>query len=337
MISEWLDTLACISADDVVYVDYVVAANRMCRFLRAKECEMIIALTHMRAPNDQRLAELAPDIDLILGGHDHDYYGLQVIGTPAQYRGGAEAQPRSVALFPHGMRTSRMCQCFKPIKRTRRRAASVPHSLKNDNESSHCCGNAACCSGGTPIVKSGTDFFDFTAIAIFPGDSSPQPNLIATALIDDSGQRVGAAAIAAAAIASAPRSIDGAEPAGPTASPFAAAIAVAEEASSGQSEELSPSELAAQVLHAKGKLSPDLLGQQAGAERALLLKPVQAAKSQSQPLLDAATCTRICTQPGSCRGRRALSALTYYSAYRWFLYVCEACCLVAASSAAQVC
>lgn len=34
----------------------------------------------MRAPNDQRLAEMAPDIDLILGGHDHDYYGMQVIG-----------------------------------------------------------------------------------------------------------------------------------------------------------------------------------------------------------------------------------------------------------------
>lgn len=90
--SEWLDTLACISADDVVYVDYVVAANRMCRFLRAKECEVIIALTHMRAPNDQRLAEMAPDIDLILGGHDHDYYGLQVIGPPTQSRENKVAQ-----------------------------------------------------------------------------------------------------------------------------------------------------------------------------------------------------------------------------------------------------
>lgn len=104
--SEWLDTLACINADDVVYVDYVVAANRMCRFLRAKECELIIALTHMRAPNDQRLAEMAPDIDIILGGHDHDYYGLQVIGMPPPGRGRTQCtdwQCQAAAPLPHSL------------------------------------------------------------------------------------------------------------------------------------------------------------------------------------------------------------------------------------------
>ncbi|XP_026193454.1 uncharacterized protein LOC34619759 [Cyclospora cayetanensis] len=224
---EWLDTLACISAEDVVYVDYVVAANRMCRFLRAKECELIIALTHMRAPNDQRLAEMAPDIDIILGGHDHDYYGLQVIG-------------------------------------------------------------------GTPVVKSGTDFFDFTAIAIFPGDSSPQPNLLATALIDDSGQRVGAAAIAAAAIAAAPRVLDAPADVSPnsTASAIAAAVAVAEQAANApQHEELSPSELASQLLHARGRIIPDTRqGQGNREDRPLLLKPVYPAQSQSV------------LRPSDCRG-----------------------------------
>jgi 2',3'-cyclic-nucleotide 2'-phosphodiesterase (5'-nucleotidase family) len=33
----------------------------------------VIALTHMRTPNDIRLAESVPEIDLILGGHDHVY------------------------------------------------------------------------------------------------------------------------------------------------------------------------------------------------------------------------------------------------------------------------
>ena len=33
----------------------------------------MIALTHMRWPNDTRLAQKVPDIDMILGGHDHDY------------------------------------------------------------------------------------------------------------------------------------------------------------------------------------------------------------------------------------------------------------------------
>ena len=33
----------------------------------------MIALTHMRWPNDILLAESVSEIDLILGGHDHDF------------------------------------------------------------------------------------------------------------------------------------------------------------------------------------------------------------------------------------------------------------------------
>lgn len=33
----------------------------------------MIALTHMRWHNDQRLAQNVPGLDLILGGHDHIY------------------------------------------------------------------------------------------------------------------------------------------------------------------------------------------------------------------------------------------------------------------------
>ena len=36
-------------------------------------CHAVIALTHMRTPNDVRLAEEVDEIDLILGGHDHVY------------------------------------------------------------------------------------------------------------------------------------------------------------------------------------------------------------------------------------------------------------------------
>ena len=38
----------------------------------------MIALTHMRGPNDHRLAEEVTGIDLILGGHDHDYFSQKV-------------------------------------------------------------------------------------------------------------------------------------------------------------------------------------------------------------------------------------------------------------------
>ena len=44
----------------------------LCSLHRAG-AQVVIALTHMRVPNDTRLAEEAPEIHLILGGHDHHY------------------------------------------------------------------------------------------------------------------------------------------------------------------------------------------------------------------------------------------------------------------------
>lgn len=38
----------------------------------------MIALTHMRTPNDIKLAENCNDIDLILGGHDHVYETMYI-------------------------------------------------------------------------------------------------------------------------------------------------------------------------------------------------------------------------------------------------------------------
>ena len=32
---------------------------------------MIVALTHMRVPQDRNLPQEVPDIDIVLGGHDH--------------------------------------------------------------------------------------------------------------------------------------------------------------------------------------------------------------------------------------------------------------------------
>lgn len=42
--------------------------------------DIVIALTHMRTHNDIKLAENVDEIDLILGGHDHDYYVEKVNG-----------------------------------------------------------------------------------------------------------------------------------------------------------------------------------------------------------------------------------------------------------------
>ncbi len=70
---EWLDTLSTIHPEEVTFTDYVEAGTMLARELKSKGCHCVIALTHMRTPNDVRLAENVAEIDLILGGHDHVY------------------------------------------------------------------------------------------------------------------------------------------------------------------------------------------------------------------------------------------------------------------------
>ena len=39
--------------------------------------DIVVALTHMRWPNDRKVAREV-DVDIVLGGHDHDYIVEQV-------------------------------------------------------------------------------------------------------------------------------------------------------------------------------------------------------------------------------------------------------------------
>ncbi|CAL4059581.1 unnamed protein product, partial [Meganyctiphanes norvegica] len=76
--SQWLETMATINPEEVTYYDYADKANYLCPILRQKGCDYIIAMTHLRRPNDVRLMENAPDVDLFLGGHDHDYEIIEI-------------------------------------------------------------------------------------------------------------------------------------------------------------------------------------------------------------------------------------------------------------------
>ena len=71
---EWLATLATIDQEDVRYNDFISEGRKYGKYLKEKEkVDYVIALTHMRMPNDVKLAENVDEIDIILGGHDHDY------------------------------------------------------------------------------------------------------------------------------------------------------------------------------------------------------------------------------------------------------------------------
>ena len=69
---EWIATLSTFDVEDLEYEDFVECSNRMGKELREEHgCDMVIVLSHMRVPNDRKLAEECTEVDLFLGGHDH--------------------------------------------------------------------------------------------------------------------------------------------------------------------------------------------------------------------------------------------------------------------------
>lgn len=54
---EWLETLPTIDPSDVDYVDFVEVAREKAREMRGDGVDLVIALTHMRVRNDEKLAK----------------------------------------------------------------------------------------------------------------------------------------------------------------------------------------------------------------------------------------------------------------------------------------
>lgn len=70
---DWLLGCQQLKAGELVYEDFVASARKAARQLRALGAEVVLCLTHSRLECDQKLAEAVPEIDLLLGGHDHFY------------------------------------------------------------------------------------------------------------------------------------------------------------------------------------------------------------------------------------------------------------------------
>ena len=86
-------TLATVEPALLAFEPPADCARRLCAELcGAQRCDLVIALTHMRVPNDELLARAAvPGLDLILGGHDHDYCSNIADAQLAAPAGGATA------------------------------------------------------------------------------------------------------------------------------------------------------------------------------------------------------------------------------------------------------
>ena len=77
---EWIDTLPCFEPKDLIYTPFVKVAKDLTKFLsiffikskeNEKSCDLVIALTHFRTPNDIKLCEEVQELDATFGGHDH--------------------------------------------------------------------------------------------------------------------------------------------------------------------------------------------------------------------------------------------------------------------------
>ena len=69
---DWLTLITEISPEVLGYEDFVECGRKLAKYLREYEkCDLVVALTHMRVPNDKLLCEQVPEIDIVLGGHDH--------------------------------------------------------------------------------------------------------------------------------------------------------------------------------------------------------------------------------------------------------------------------
>ncbi|RWA03864.1 hypothetical protein EKO27_g11241 [Xylaria grammica] len=78
---EWLATINSLPPD-LIYKSASQTAKELVPQLRAEGAEIVIAVTHMREPNDNKLAEQTDGIiDIILGGHDHYYNHSLIKGT----------------------------------------------------------------------------------------------------------------------------------------------------------------------------------------------------------------------------------------------------------------
>ncbi|KAI9737446.1 MAG: hypothetical protein M1834_009600 [Cirrosporium novae-zelandiae] len=87
---EWLDTINSLPPN-LIYKSATETAKELIPGLKEQGAEIVIALTHMREPNDCKLAEnTGPDlINFILGGHDH-YYNHAVVNGVHVLRSGTD-------------------------------------------------------------------------------------------------------------------------------------------------------------------------------------------------------------------------------------------------------
>jgi 2',3'-cyclic-nucleotide 2'-phosphodiesterase (5'-nucleotidase family) len=124
----------CIGANKPPYIAWeepLAAARRVVNNIK-NNCDIIVALTHMTIDDDKELATRVPEINLILGGHEHTNMLFKVGGTLISK---ADANARSV--YIHRLRWSSAKKTFTALSELRTIDASIadePAALKVVND-----------------------------------------------------------------------------------------------------------------------------------------------------------------------------------------------------------
>ena len=104
-----------IPAGYIVQDPVLVASELISKLESQYQDIIIIALTHMRMPEDRNLLEKVPQIDLILGGHDHDAMSFGN-PTPKIIKSGSDFESFSLIDFSSTTRTVTSSSLVKILK-----------------------------------------------------------------------------------------------------------------------------------------------------------------------------------------------------------------------------
>lgn len=91
----------------VQYADVMKSAEAQVRELRPK-VDVLVALTHLGFEDDIKLAETFPEIDLIVGGHEHEHHRIEIASLPGIYKADANARTVYVHEFAFDPMTRRL-------------------------------------------------------------------------------------------------------------------------------------------------------------------------------------------------------------------------------------
>lgn len=97
----------------VAYSDYFDAARKQVAELRPK-VDVLIAITHLAYEDDLKIAASFPEIDMIVGGHEHQSHRLEIGNLPGVYKADANAKSAFIHEF-----------AFSPLTRHLRKRSTL--------------------------------------------------------------------------------------------------------------------------------------------------------------------------------------------------------------------